>query len=188
MSLIAGNLGAVQQLLDEAGWRWGVCLGAAAYAYGVRRPIANVDILVPPGFLRHVRDLLAKKRFIAQYDGRILLWRGIKLFDDLTLAANNRRYPFLMDEEMQERLRRLPLLGARVLVLAPEDVIAQKALLALYADCDPTKSHRQDLESLLRVQAGRLDLDYLERRLRLCQVEGPAGALLAALGVAGAGG
>ncbi|MGC8874504.1 MAG: hypothetical protein ACP5SI_08690 [Chloroflexia bacterium] len=190
MSLIAGNLGAVQQLLDEAGWRWGVCSGAAAYVYGVRRPIANIDILLPPGFLRQMRDLLAKKRFVAQYDGRVLLWRGIKLFDDLGLVGDQHRHPFVLDEEMGAHLRRLPLLGSRVLVLAPEDVVVQKALLALYAEKDPTKSHRQDLQMLLRAQASALDREYLQRRMRLCLAEAPVNRLLEELsGIAsGAGG
>lgn len=190
MSLIAGNLGAVQRLLDDAGWRWGVCSGAAAYVYGVRRPIANIDILLPPGFLRELRDLLARNRFVAQYDGRVLLWRGIKLFDDLGLSGDRGRHPFLLDDEMQARLRRLPLLGSRVLVLAPEDVIVQKALLVLYGEKDPTKSHRQDLETLLRVQGASLDRDYLQRRMRLCLAEGAVASLLEELGgiAAGAGG
>ncbi len=190
MSLIAGNLAAVQQLLDDVGWRWGVCSGAATYVYGVRRPIANIDILLPPGFLREMRDLLAKKRFVAQYDGRVLLWRGIKLFDDLGLSGDQRRHPFLLDDQMQAHLRRLPLLGSRVLVLAPEDVIVQKALLTLYAGKDPTQTHRQDLEALLRVQGALLDRDYLQQRMRLCLAEGPISRLLEELGglTVGAGG
>ena len=168
MSLIAGNLGAVQRLLDDTGMKWGVCAGSAAHLYGVRRPIENVDILLPPGFLRQVRDMLEKNRLTAQYDGRILLWRGIKMFDDLTVIIAGRRYPFLMDAPMQEHLRRLPLLGSRVLVLAPEDVLAHKALLIL-GDNAPGKHHQGDFAAIARVQGEHLDQAYLTQRLDLCQ-------------------
>jgi len=168
MSLIAGNLGAVQRLLDNAELPWGVCAGSAAYLYGVRRPIKNVDILLPQGCLRQVRDILKKNRLTAQYDGRILLWRGIKIFDDLTVNINGVRYPFLMDDPMQEHLRRLPLLGVRALIVAPEDVVAHKSLLII-GDSKPGKHHREDFDAIIRRQGERLDKDYLAQRLDLCQ-------------------
>jgi hypothetical protein len=168
MSLIAGNLGAVQRLLDEAELKWGICAGSAAHLYGVRRPIENVDILLPSGCLRQVRDVLEKNRLNAQYDGRILLWRGIKLFDDLTVAIAGYRYPYLMDAPMQEHLRRLPLLGVRALIVAPEDVLVHKALLIL-GDNAPGKHHRADFAAIARVQGDKLDKTYLTQRLELCQ-------------------
>ncbi|MGB9723276.1 MAG: nucleotidyltransferase family protein [Chloroflexia bacterium] len=183
MSLLAGNLGEVQRLLDEAGLPWGVCAGAAAHLYGVRRPIENVDILLPPGRLHQARNLLSHKGHAAQYDGRILLWRGIKLFDDLSVTMAGRRYPFLMDAPMEGRLRRQMLLGSRVSVLAPEDVLVHKALLA-QADRSPGKHHREDLLAIVRVQKEALDLAYLLRRLELCQARKPLQALLEEIGLA----
>jgi len=183
MSLIAGNLGAVQRLLDGAGMFWGVCAGAAGYAYGVRRPISNVDILLPPGYLREVRTLLEKNQRTAQYDGKILLWRGIKLFDDLTVLIDNAKYPFVMDEPMQTHLRRLFLLGSKVFVLAPEDILAQKTLLTLQNSASEDNHHRQDMEALIRFQGKKIDPEYLLQRLRLCQVESLARPLLEEVGV-----
>lgn len=184
MSLIAGNLGAVQQLLDEAHLTWGVCSGAAAYVYGSRRPIANVDILLPLGRLRQVRDLLQQNRRLAQYDGHILLWRGIKLFDDLPVPIEGQRHPFHLDQAMEDHLRRLPLLGSRVLILAPEDVLAQKVLLSLQEDDGlPNRPHRQDFLAVARTQHSNLDLEYLRTRLRICSVEDKAGDLLAEAGL-----
>jgi hypothetical protein len=182
MSLIAGNLGAVQRLLDEAQVPWGVCSGAAAHLYGVRRPIENVDILLTPGCLRQVRDLLERKRYAAQYDGHILLWRGIKLFDDLAVTIAGRRQPFSLDASMQQHLRRLPLLGSRVQVLAPEDILVQKAFLTQTANSQG-KPHRQDLETIVRVQGARLDLGYLALRVGLCQAGASTRDLLAEVGL-----
>lgn len=183
MSLIAGNLGAVQRLLDSAGMSWGVCAGAAAYAYGVRRPIANVDILLPPGDLREVRALLEKNQRTAQYDGKILLWRGIKLFDDLPVSIDDTKHPFVMDEPMQAHLRRLFLLGSKVSILAPEDILAQKALLTLQDNAPADDHHRKDMEALIRFQGKKMDPEYLLQRLRLCQVESLARPLLEKVGM-----
>ncbi len=182
MSLLAGNLGAVQHLLDEAGLPWGVCAGAAAHLYGIRRPIENVDILLPPGRLQRARDLLGQRGHAAQYDGHILLWRGIKLFDDLSVTISGRRYPFFMDALMESRLRRQMLLGSRVLVLAPEDVLVHKALLA-QADRSPGKHHREDLLAIVRRQKEALDLDYLLRRLEIFQARQPVQPLLEEAGL-----
>ncbi len=182
MSLIAGNLGTVQRLLDEAELPWGVCAGAAAHLYGVRRPIENVDILLAPGALKQVRDLLEKNHWAAQYDGRILLWRGIKLFDDLTVAVNGRRYPFLMDDSMQQHLRRLPLLGNRTLVLSPEDTLVHKGLLLL-GDTVVGKHHREDFKAVAQVQGSRLDLAYVSQRLTACQARTQVLPLLTEVGL-----
>ncbi len=177
MSLIAGNLGAVQRLLDGAGLDWGVCAGAAAYAYGSRRPIANVDILLASGKLWEVRHLLEEAGRMAQCDGRILLWRGVKLFDDLTLTFDGRRYPFFLDAPMIQHLRRLPLLGARVQVLSPEDVLVHKALLRACSEQE-REEHRRDFEALLRFQGKKLDWAYIGERVRLCQAEEKVGPIL----------
>lgn len=182
MSLIAGNLGSLQRLLDQAGLPWGVCAGAAAHLYGVRRPIENLDILLAPGYLRHLRGLLSQHNYAAQYDGRILLWRGIKVFDDLSVTTGGRRHPFLLDELMQGHVRRLPLLGSRVQVLAPEDVLAHKALL-LDAEDALSKHHRADLEAIISVQGERLDLNYLVQRLVVCQAGWETRARLAEAGL-----
>ncbi len=182
MSLIAGNLGTVQRLLDDAGLSWGVCAGAAAHLYGTRRPIENVDLLLAPGALKQVRDLLEKNRWAAQYDGHILLWRGIKLFDDLTVVVNGRRYPFLLDDPMQQHLRRLPLLGNRVLVLSPEDALVHKGLLVL-GDTAPGKHHREDFKSIAKMQGARLDLTYVGQRLVACQAWAQVQPLLTDVGL-----
>jgi hypothetical protein len=183
MSLIAGNLGAVQRLLDDAGLTWGVCAGAAVYVYGVRRPIRNVDVLLPSGRLREVRDLLRENKRAVQYDGRILLWRGIKLFDDLSVTAGGRRYPFMMDQLMEEHLRRLPLLGSRVLTLSPEDLLAHKALLVLEGGESPGQHHLEDFKAIVGTQRPILDLGYLRQRMHLCGAEAQTEALFEEVGL-----
>ena len=137
MSLIAGNLAVVQKLLDSSTMQWGVFGGAAAHFYGNRRPINDIDIVVQKGQLGRVASLLQQSHKAVQFDGGRILWRGIKIFEDLTIQRDGRTYPLQVDEAMVAHLVRKPLLGARVLMLCPEDVVAHKLLI--YRDRDEGK-------------------------------------------------
>ncbi|MEN9935382.1 MAG: hypothetical protein RLZZ387_1961, partial [Chloroflexota bacterium] len=97
MSLIAGNLGVVQRTLDGSSIVWGVCAGAAAHLYGNRRPIQDVDILVSAGNLPDVVRLLQQQNKVVQFDGQRILWRGIKLFDDLSVRRGGAVHPYAID-------------------------------------------------------------------------------------------
>lgn len=179
MSLIAGNLGVVQRTLDSYQLAWAVCAGAAAHLYGNRRPIQDIDILIEPGKLPEVVRLLNQQQKVVQFDGQRILWRGIKIFDDLTIRRGREIYPFTLDAEMRSRVRRLPLLGSLVPVLSPEDVALHKALLA--RGPEEGKHDIADAAAIVRRQA--LDYDYVQRRLALMRVNGAAAAILARIGI-----
>ncbi len=179
MSLIAGNLGVVQRTLDSHQLAWAVCAGAAAHLYGNRRPIQDIDILIEPGKLPEVVRLLNQQQKVVQFDGQRILWRGIKIFDDLTIRRGREIYPFTLDAEMRSRVRRLPLLGSLVPVLSPEDVALHKALLA--RGPEEGKHDIADAAAIVRRQA--LDYDYVQRRLALMRVNGAAAAMLARIGI-----
>lgn len=161
MSLIAGNLAVVQKILDAAQLNWGVYGGAAAHLYGNRRPIKDIDIVVQPGMLNQVSMLLQKGQKAVQFDGGRILWRGIILYDDLTVRQNGVVYPFTLDEAMVGRLQRKPLLGAKILILAPEDVLVYKLLLNRGEDVK--KFDVPDAQGIIKRQP--LDLEYLRERL-----------------------
>ncbi len=95
MSLIAGNLGVIQRLLDVQQVSWAVCAGAAAHLYGNRRPIQDIDILVAPGQLPLVVQLLQRQQKAVQFNGQRILWRGIKVFDNLSIKRGSATYPSL---------------------------------------------------------------------------------------------
>jgi hypothetical protein len=177
MSLIAGNLAVVQRLLAAAGMPWGVCAGAAAHLYGNRRPIQDIDLLVARGRLSEVVRLLQNSGKAVQFDGQRIIWRGIKLFDDLTIRSAGTHYPLTLDEPMQARIRNLSLLGAPVCVLAPEDVVAHKLLLA--RGPNQGKHDLEDAAAILRRQ--QLDQEYLLQRARLMNAETIVSERLAAV-------
>lgn len=179
MSLIAGNLGVVQRLLDAHELVWGVCAGAAAHLYGNRRPILDIDMLVTPGQLPSVVKLLQQHQKAVQFDGQRILWRGIKIFDDLSIKRGGLTHPFILDAAMQARLRRMPLLGARVAVLPPEDVLLHKALLARGEA--QGKHDIADAQGIVRRQP--LDLAYLRQRAAAMHLNGAATTALERVGV-----
>ena len=179
MSLIAGNLGVVQRLLDAHQMTWGVCAGVAAHLYGDRRPIQDVDLLVMPGQLPTVIKLLQQQQKAVQFDSQRILWRGIKVFDDLSIKRGSSTYPYILDTAMAARLRRMPLLGATVAVLAPEDVLLHKLILARGAE--QGKHDLADVAGIIRRQ--KLDLDYLRQRMQAMNTNGTTSALLAELGI-----
>lgn len=179
MSLIAGNLAVVQRLLDGAGLPWGVFAGAAAHLYGNRRPIQDVDLLVQKGQLSAVVQLLQGNGKAVQYDGQRIIWRGIKLFDDLSLRRGGRIHPLLLDKPMQARLRRMSLLGAMVGVVAPEDVVVHKLLLGR----GTAEGKHDDDDAAGVVKRQQLDLAYLHERARLLDAENLLRDRLVGLGV-----
>lgn len=160
MSLIAGNLGVVARLLDANQMTWAVCAGAAAHLYGDRRPIQDVDLLVAPGKLPNLVKLLQQQQKAVQFDGQRILWRGIKVFDDLTIRRGA-AHPFSLDDFAKTKLQRMPLLGSSVAVLAPEDVLLHKIILN--RNQEQGKHDLADARGIVRRQT--LDRDYLQARL-----------------------
>jgi hypothetical protein len=179
MSLIAGNLAVVQRLLDGQQVAWGVFAGAAAHLYGNRRPIQDVDLVVMPGQLSTVVQLLQSSGKSVQFDGQRIIWRGIKVFDDMTVRREGNVFPLTLDVPMQAHLRKLPLLGAPVSVIAPEDVVAHKLLLDRGSSYG--KYDLLDVEGVLRRQT--LDVAYLRERIGLLRAEPQLLSRLRELGV-----
>lgn len=167
MSLIAGNLAVVQRLLDSKQMAWGVFAGAAAHLYGNRRPIQDVDLVVIPGQLSTVVQLLQGSGKAVQFDGQRIIWRGIKIFDDMAVRRPGMVFQLSLDTSMQSHLRKMPLLGAPVSVVSPEDVVVHKLLM------DRGSAHgkydQHDVEGVIRRQT--LNVSYLRERISLLKAE-----------------
>lgn len=163
MSLLAGNLGIIRKLLEDHATVWGICGGAASHLYGNRRPIRNIDILIPPATIKPVMDLMHAAKRVGQFDGRRILWGGVSIFDNLSFRDEEGEHPFFLDQLMVKHLRPMHLLGSRVMVLAPEDIIAHKMLFRRGAE------HRaNDYEDVVAIaRRHTLDLAYLKQRLQL---------------------
>ncbi len=164
MSLIAGNLGIIQRLLDAHDIVWGIYGGSSAHLYGNRRPIRNIDIVVTTGSLKVLSQAMKDAKRIGQFDGRRIMWSGINLCEDLSVRRGGISYPFKLDQPMIDHLRRMPLLGSRVSFLAPEDALIHKLLVS-----DQMAEGQKDYDDAASIaQRQTLDQDYVAERIKLC--------------------
>ena len=158
------ELESAKRLLHEAGVPWGVAAGAAVYLYAGNRPPTDLDLLVPPDRMERVARLVGSDPKLEKTpwgESRKLLMGGIEMVGSLTIKIGDVVCSYLMDEEMIRHLRLLTYHGLEVPVLAPEDVIALKAVLQRGPD-----QGKHDLADIAALAAGlRVDRDYLEFRL-----------------------
>ena len=61
-------------------------------------------MVVMPGKLPDVVKLLQQQQKAVQFDGQRILWRGIKVFDDLTVRRGASVHPSVLDQAMIARL------------------------------------------------------------------------------------
>jgi hypothetical protein len=115
---------------------------------------------------------------VVQFDGRRILWRGMKIFDDLSIRRGVTMHTFMFDAPMREHIRHMALLGTRVPVLAPEDIVVHK--LALNRGSEQGKHDHEDAAGIVRRQ--QLDNEYVSYRLQAMRLPE---TLLAALPLSG---
>jgi hypothetical protein len=110
------KLSSVKDKLLKANIPWGIFAGAAAYCYGSKRNVTDIDLIV--------RSM--------DYEKAKTVLEGIK---DLDIAANLEIKTsqgichFFMDDEMIDRTRWEQFLGITVPVITVEDNIIFKAIL-----------------------------------------------------------
>lgn len=146
----------VRQRLDAAGIEWAVFAGAAAQAYGSKRPLTDVDILVPAAERKRVEALLPEAEVVDHPDGRqSLLLPGIDILPGLALVD--------LDEAMARRLTRHALDGVDVPIIPPEDNILLKAMWG--RGVDEGKHDWEDVEAMM-YHLSSLDWEYLRWRAK----------------------
>lgn len=160
----------IKELLDGAGIQWAVAAGAAVYLYVGNRPPTDLDLLVMPKDLPDVGRLLgaAPKRGQSHW-GEVSKVEvdPVEVVGSLIVRMDGRSYRYELDGEMIDRLRFTPFEGVEVPVLAPEDVIALKAVLQRGPE-----QGKHDLEDIAALAAGtHIDREYLLHRLRLMGAE-----------------
>lgn len=112
----------VAKRLNEASVRWAVFAGAAATAYGVDRPIKDIDILVPAVEGERAAKAFPEAEIERREDGTVWV---LSLAGYDILAGLNQ---IDMDREMGERLCYREIERVRVPVISVEDNIVLKAL------------------------------------------------------------
>jgi len=145
---------AVKEKLNRTGVPWAIFAGAAAYCYGSRREITDIDILVKR------EDSEKAKVALEDIDA--------KGFD---VIASPR---FFLDDEMIKRTNWKKIFGVMVPVTPVEDNIVLKAILQ--RGTDQGKHDIQDIELMIKNE--RIDLEYLWKRARRWRAKKKATTLI----------
>jgi hypothetical protein len=117
------SLEKVVRRLENARITWAVFAGAAATAYGVTRPVTDVDILVPVAEGTRAATLFPEAE-VKRGDSGSVEWIKLPGFDILPGLTS-----LDLDAEMAARLRSHEISGVIIPVIPPEDNILIKALL-----------------------------------------------------------
>lgn len=157
-AILCSELSAIKEALDKAGVSWVVFAGAAAYCYGSKREITDIDILVKRKDLEKAKSLLKNV--------------GKEYFD--VVAGSDQIH---LDDEMVRRTRHKQLFGVTVPVIPVEDNIILKAVLQRGED--QGKHDIDDVRSMIRNE--NIDLEYLKWRIREWKVEARVKPLLQSL-------
>ncbi len=176
-------------LLDQAAFPWAVAAGAGVYLYTRSRMPTDLDLLVRPEDLESAAARV--ESWIEPPKGQVELkgtrGQAVRLSADkvpagpseivgrISIQVGRKIYPYFMDDEMVDRLRRVAFRDLDVPVLAPEDLIAFKAVAQRGRE-----QGKHDLEDVAAL-AERLEIDGTYLRWRLEKM----GALERALPVVG---
>jgi hypothetical protein len=156
----------IKRRLKQAGVEWTIFAGAAAFCYGSKRVITDIDILVKCGDLRKAKKAL---------EGIEL--EGFDIGCGAEIATPQGMCPFFLDDEMIRRIEWRQLLGVKVPVMSAEDNIVLKGILQR-----GEKEGKHDIEDIKSIIAHeRIDLEYLECRMRKCHAEKRTKSLITSL-------
>ncbi|MCL6450334.1 MAG: nucleotidyltransferase family protein [Acetobacteraceae bacterium] len=161
---------------------WVVFGGAAARVYGSRRPLTDVDILVPAGDLALLGSAFGSapglKTSELGWVRRVSLGR-VELCGEVVNRLEGREYRFVLDGDLWAHRRLAWLEALPVWAASPEDCLLMKAILQR----GPERG-KHDLEDARSLALGRrLDLAYLRRRAAALGAEERVQGVLRRLGL-----
>lgn len=150
------KLSTVKSRLEKEDIPWALFAGSAAYCYGSRRKIIDIDILVKCGDLEEV------KRALEDVD-----LPGVDVVCGSEIKTDEGTCHFFFDDEMISRIQWKLFLGVEVPIIPVEDNIIFKAILQRGDDAG--KHDVKDIWCML--QHEKIDLKYLDNRIRKCKAE-----------------
>jgi hypothetical protein len=148
------SLEEIARRLDEAGIPWAVFAGAAAMAYGARRPLTDIDILTPATAGERVMNALPEADLVFLQHGILIL--ALPGFDILAGMGS-----VDLDARMVARLTQHRIGEVSVPVIPPEDNILIKAKMG--RGPEEGKHDWEDIEEMM-AHLTELDWEYLQWR------------------------
>ncbi|MEM2928064.1 MAG: nucleotidyltransferase [Nitrososphaerota archaeon] len=163
---IKSKLLQIKKIFKENNILWMIFAGTAAYCYGSKRKITDIDILVRSVDLEKAKNALKNIK-------------GIDIIADLRIIKSNKTYLFSIDNEMIERIKYRKLFDIEVPLIPVEDNIILKAILQR-----SEKEGKHDIEDIKSmVENERIDFKYLKERIKKYQVEEIVLPVLEKLGI-----
>jgi hypothetical protein len=163
---IRSKLIQIKDIFREINIPWMIFAGVAAYCYGSKRKITDIDILV--------RDIDFEKAKSALKN-----IKGIDITADLKIVKNDKTYLFSMDNEMIERIKYRKLFDIEVPLIPVEDNIILKAILQRSEK--EGKHDMEDIKSMIKNE--EIDFEYLKEKIKKYQVEEIVLPVLEKLGI-----
>ncbi|HKC49960.1 MAG TPA: nucleotidyltransferase [Myxococcota bacterium] len=133
--------------------------GLASAVLGRPRCSSDIDLFVAPDVAPHALDALARAGFTTELTNPAWLYKAFRrgILVDLLFKTVGDIY---LDREMLRRASHYSLLGTRVRVIPPEDLLVIKAIV----HDEETPRHWHDALALVR--RADIDWDYLVERAR----------------------
>jgi len=104
---------------------------------------------------------------------------GVDVIADLEIKTKEGNCRIFMDDEMIKRLQRRQLFGVKVPVIPVEDNIIFKAILQR----GEAEGKHNEEDTLCMVANEKIDLEYLEKRIKKCCAEKRVKLMLKHLGI-----
>jgi len=160
------KLGLLKERLDAVGIRWLLFAGVAAYCYGSKRRVSDIDVLV------FDRDFEKAERVMGKMD-------GVELCKGKFKKIGKKEYYLGLDEEMFARKQTRTFFGVEVNLISVEDNILFKAILQRGEE-----EEKFDLKDIIAMaKSEKIDLKYLKRRIKILGAARRVNPVLKKLGV-----
>lgn len=169
---LQASLVTLKSMLVNAAVKWCIFAGGAAHAYGSPRPITDIDVLVKKSDLPKVEALGLHT------DGKHASFDSIDVVFELPIPVRGRLISFLMDNEMEKRLKVGKVLGVTVPLVPIEDNIILKAMLQR-----GPKEGKSDIQDIRYMARNPIDPEYLRLKIRFYGIEESVLPVLSELGI-----
>jgi hypothetical protein len=161
----------VADLLDAAGVPYMLTGSFASAIFGALRTTQDIDIVIDPklGSLERFLSSLPQDSYYVSREAAREAYGGEGMFNLVDFATGwkvdliiRKRRPFSEEEFARRRLA--DVLGARLFVASPEDVVVAKLE---WAKLGESERQLRDVAGILRGQGDHLDLSYVEHWVAL---------------------
>jgi hypothetical protein len=151
----------VKDRLDSAKVTWAFFAGFAAYCYGSRRPLTDIDVLVLDREFGKASAAL----------GRI---EGVELCRTKPKTILGKTYAMGMDDEMAAHIVRRTFFGIEVPLISPEDNVLLKAI----SQRGPERGKHDVDDIIATALSEKMDVEYLASRIAKFGAEERATSIL----------